>query len=33
MKEFWNKLSRKQKNDLIIIAVLGVIYIIYKLLH
>lgn len=33
MKEFWNKLSRKQKNDLIIIAVLVVIYIIYKLLH
>ena len=33
MKEFWIKLSRKQKNDLIIIAVLVVIYIIYKLLH
>ena len=33
MKEFWNKLSRKQKNDLIIIAVLAVIYIIYRLLH
>ena len=33
MKEFWNKLSRKQKNDLIIIAVLVVIYIIYNLLH
>ncbi len=33
MKEFWNKLNRKQKNDLIIIVVLAAIYLAYRFLH
>ncbi len=30
MKSIWNKLSRKQKNDIIIIIVLMIAYLIYR---
>ncbi len=33
MKDLWNKLTRKQKNDMIVIAVLVIAYVIYRLLR
>lgn len=30
MKSIWNKLSRKQKNDIIIIIVLMIVYLVYR---
>ena len=33
MKDLWNKLTRKQKNDMIIIAVLVIAYVIFRLVR